>query len=62
MYCIKRTHSYVDLLAHFAQDKQFVGVGSKRMGSNTGVITGPTQVLIFKVTGGELGELLEGGK
>lgn len=61
MYCIKRTHSYVDLLAHFAQDKQFVGIESKRMGSNTGVITGPTKVLTFRVSNGELGAMLEGG-
>lgn len=58
-YCIKRSHSYVDFLAHCMHDKQFVGMESKRMGSNTGVITGPVKALVFKVTGEGLGAILE---
>lgn len=58
-YCVKRTHSFVDLLAHYYEDKQFKGVEMKRLGAGTGVITSPVKCLVFDVTSGELGKIME---
>ena len=58
-YCIKRTHSFVDLMVHYMKDPQFGGLRGKRMGAGTGVVTSPVKVLVFNVAGGELGNLLQ---
>ena len=57
-YCNKRSHSFVDLISYYSNDKQFVGVVNKRMGSGTDIVTTPVKALKFHILGGELGEIL----
>lgn len=57
-YCIKRCHSFIDLVTYYHTNDQFIGIEPKRMGSGTGIITSPVKTLAFKVTG-ELGAVLQ---
>ena len=58
-YCTKRTHSFIDLLAHYHTSAQFKGIVLKRLGDRTVVVTSPVKCLAFKITDGLLGATLE---
>ncbi len=58
-YCIRRAHSFVDLIAFYERNAQFTGLVTKRMGAGTGVITSPVKCLSFSVDD-ELGSILKG--
>jgi len=59
-YCIKRSHSFVDMLAYYNGNQQFAGMTTKRLGAGTSVMTSPVKCLAFHVTD-ELGTMLEEG-
>jgi len=58
-YCVKRSHSYVDLLSYYSKNQQFLGVVTKRMGAGTPVVTSPIKALAFHAVGA-LGEAVKG--
>lgn len=58
-YCLKRNHSFVDLVAYYRSTKEFKNIVVKALGEGTGVVSAPIKTLAFDTSVGDFKEMVE---